>query len=385
MKRVLHVLYNLDRSGMEMMLLNSRTEWMRQGYQCDVLATAPVVGPLANRFRADGFGVFHLPFRSRVALLPRLDFIWRFFHLCRGGYDVVHIHAEGGSALFAVIARLAGVRCIAVTPHNTFQFAGPLRGRKFLERLLVRMLGGRYGMISEGVAACEWKRFRNRGARIWNWLDTEQFRTPTPAERISARQTAGVRTDDFVLLSVGNCNAAKNHTAILCAIALLPRSLRLLYVHVGREESDGFERKLAASLGTQHRVRFVGSLGELRPFLWAADAFVMPSLHEGLGIAALEAVASGVPLICSQTDGLADIAAETNHTILTSTKPESIAEALTAVASMPEAVRRAHAEADSILVRNRFSIRNGVRSVICGLYREDIAAPPTPERVWRHS
>lgn len=384
-KRVLHVLYNLDRSGMEMMLLNSREEWMRQGYQCDVLATAPSAGPLANRFRVDGFGVFHFPFRSSVALLPRIDFVRRFHHLCRSGYDVVHIHAEGGSALFAVIARLAGVRCIAVTPHNTFRFAGLLRCRKFMERLLLRRLGARYGMISEGVAACEWTRFRNKGARIWNWLDTEQFRPPTSAERIAARQGAGVGADELVLLSVGNCNAAKNHTGIFCALALLPQSLRLFYIHVGREEPDGFERRLAASLGIRHRVLFLGSVGDLRHLLWCADAFVMPSLHEGLGVAALEAVASGLPLICSQTDGLADIAAETNNTVLTSTTPESIAAALTAVAAMPTAVRRARAEADSVLVRNRFSIRNGVRSVICGLYQEDMSVPPVPERVWGRS
>ncbi|MGD0510682.1 MAG: hypothetical protein ABSA33_02470, partial [Candidatus Micrarchaeaceae archaeon] len=59
MKRVLHVLVSLERSGMEMMLLNSAEEWGRAGYACDVVATAPIIGPLAPELRAAGYGVFH--------------------------------------------------------------------------------------------------------------------------------------------------------------------------------------------------------------------------------------------------------------------------------------------------------------------------------------
>lgn len=65
MKRVLHVLVSLDRSGMEMMLLNSAEEWYRRGYECDVLATAETVGPVAPQMRESGYGVFHIPFRSK--------------------------------------------------------------------------------------------------------------------------------------------------------------------------------------------------------------------------------------------------------------------------------------------------------------------------------
>src|SRR5580704_11848175 len=74
MKRVLHVLYSLERSGMEMMLLNSNSEWRDRGYECDVLATADSVGPLAGQMRACGYSVHHLPFRGWPSLLPRLDF-----------------------------------------------------------------------------------------------------------------------------------------------------------------------------------------------------------------------------------------------------------------------------------------------------------------------
>jgi len=385
MKRVLHVLYSLERSGMEMMLLSSNAEWRDRGYECDVLATAESVGPLAEQMRACGYAVHHLPFRSRLSLLPRFDFVRRFFLLCKSGYDIVHIHSEGGSPLFALIARLAGVQRIAVTPHNTFRFCGFLRIRKLCERHIVRLLGGRFGMISDGVSACEWERFRNKGVRIRNWFSASRFMSPVPLERAAVRQSLGARPEDFVIVSVGNCNAAKNHQAILRAIPLLPAVLQPLYVHIGREQPDHPEQKLADSLGILDKVRFLGSQAEVLPFLWAADVFVMPSLHEGLGIAAIEAVASGVPLVCSQVDGLSDIAAATNNTILTGTTPQSIATGIARVAALPLAERRNRALADGRLVREFFSIHNGVQSIIAGLYADDTQSPPIIEKVWRQS
>ena len=370
---------------MEMMLLNSNSEWLDRGYECDVLATADSVGSLAEQMRACGYAVHHFPFRSRLSLLPRFDFVRRYFLLCRSGYDIVHIHSEAGSPLFALIAWLAGVKRIAVTPHNTFRFRGLLRLRKLCERYIVRLLGGRFGMISDGVSACEWERFRNKGVRIRNWFNAARFVPPVPLERSAARQSFGAQPEDFVIVSVGNCNAAKNHEAMLRAIPLLPSTLQPLYLHIGREAPGCPERKLADTLGILDKVRFLGSQAEVLPFLWAADVFVMPSLHEGLGIAAIEAVASGVPLVCSQVDGLSDIAAATHNTILTETAPESIATGIARVAALPLAERRNRALADGRLVREHFSIRNGVQSIIAGLYADDTQSPPILEKVWRQS
>src|ERR1700753_2286671 len=191
MKRILHVLYSLERSGMEKMLANSSQEGRRHGYECDVLATAPNAGILADELRACGYGVHHLPFRSRLKLLPRLDFLWRFYALCRSGYDVVHIHTEAGPPLFVSIARIAGVRRIVLTPHNTFRFVGFLRFRKSCERNVCRFLVVRFGMISDGVKINEKVRFGVDGVRIQNWFDTEYFRPPSPEERQTARRSLG--------------------------------------------------------------------------------------------------------------------------------------------------------------------------------------------------
>ena len=350
------------------MLLSSYDEWLRLGYECDIVATAPTIGPLAPQLRERGYGVFHIPFRSRWRLLPRLGFIRDFYRLCRSGYDVVHVHVEAGRPVFAVLAKLAGVRQIAATPHNTFKFDSILRIRKFCERHLIQLLGGRFGMISEGVRTCEWEQYRIRGPRIWNWFDTSHFRPPSPEERADARRTLGIEASDFVLVSVGNCNSAKNHGALLRALALIPDEVSPLYLHIGREQQDFAERRLARDLKIEDRVRFLGSQQDPRPFLWAADLFAMPSLTEGLSIAALEAIAASAPALFSNVVGLADIAAVTRWTVFTTTAPESIAEGIVRIASIDPADRKERALVDSELVRDRFSSRNGVRSIAQALY-----------------
>jgi len=370
MKRVLHVMGSLQRSGMEMMLLSSYAEWRLLGYECDVLATKNTVGPLAQRMEECGYGVFHIPFRSRLRYLPRARFILEFYQLCRSGYDVVHIHTEAAPPIFATLAKLAGVRRVAVTPHNTFRFSGALRMRKRIERRFVRLLGGRYGMISEGVRLCEWETFRNQGVRTWNWFDTAHFRPAEEQDILSIRHSLGIREGEFVIASVGNCNRAKNHAALLGAIKLLPSTLSPLYLHIGSEESGFPERTLAQELRIETKVRYLGAQEDPLQFLWAADVFVMPSLNEGLSIAAIEAVAAGAPALFSNVPGLAEVAGETRHTILSEASPDSIAEALLRMVSIEPSERRRRALADSELIREKFSIENGVRSICDGLYAD---------------
>lgn len=359
---------------MEMMLLSSSSEWRLQGYECDVLATSATEGPAAQEIREAGYEVFHIPFRGKWHFLPRAKFVWEFYRLCGAGYDVVHIQTEAGRPMFALLAKLAGVRRIAVTPHNVFNFRGVLRARKFCERHLIAMLGGRFGMISDGVSKCEWDRYRIKGVRIWNWLDTSHFKPPSSDERAAARQSLGVRQNEFVIVSVGNCNSAKNHQAVLKALRLLPDTIHPLYLHVGREEPGLSERTLAAELKIEGRVRFLGSQADSLQFLWAADLFVMPSINEGFSIAAIEALSAGTPVLFADVSGLSEVASDTRWTNFTSNTPESVAEGVVKIAAIEASERSQRALEDSQLIRERFSIQNGVRSITNGLYGEN-----TPE------
>jgi glycosyltransferase involved in cell wall biosynthesis len=368
-KRVLHVMGSLERSGMEMMLLSSSEQWRREGYSCDVLATKREIGPLAEEMRGAGYRVFHIPFRSTMRYLPNRRLIPEFFRLCRENrYDIVHIHTEAATPIFVILAKLAGVKEVVLSVHNTFLFDGILRGRKTLERIFIRALGGRYGMVSLAVMECERERFRNPGVRLWNWLDTGYFRVPSAEERQAARQSLGCPEDRFVLVSVANCNHAKNHSALLRALPEIKGSVPLLYFHVGKEEPGNPELALAKQLGIENEVRFMGSQPDPRLFFWAADIFVMPSLHEGLAISPLEAIASGCASLLTEVSGLEEIAAETKWTISVAPNEQSVAAGLLEAARVPAEVRSSRAFEDSARIRERFSMQRGVQVMIDSLY-----------------
>jgi glycosyltransferase involved in cell wall biosynthesis len=369
MKRILHVMSNLERSGMEMMLMSSAEHWHRFGYSCDVLATSREIGSIADQMKEVGYGVLHIPFRSRTQYLPNRRLIPDFLKLCKSRqYDIVHIHTEAATPIFVILAKLAGVKTVVLSVHNTFRFNGILRMRKKLERMFIRALGGRYGMVSDAVMACELERFGNSGVRLWNWLDTEYFRPPDLTERRAARESLGCNDDQFVLVSVANCNPAKNHAALLRALPQVKQIVFPLYFHIGREHSERPELALAKQLGLENEVRFMGSQPDPRLFFWAADAFVMPSLHEGLAISPLEAIASGCPAILTDVSGLKEIAAETKWTITVAPNVDSIANSLGRVAAIPSDIRICRALEDSVLIRKLFSIQRGVLTMIENLY-----------------
>ena len=106
----------------------------------------------------------------------------------------------------------------------------------------------------------------------------------------------------------------------------------------------------------------------------------MPSYHEGLGLSAIEAVATGLPLVCSDVQGLKDVAAEMKSAVLTSTSAASVADAIVQLLSITAGQRRRNAMEDSVRIRERFSARNGVRSITDGLYHARSAALPTPQQ-----
>jgi GT2 family glycosyltransferase len=383
--RVLHVLGQLERSGAEMMLLQSAAEWQRHGYALDLLATGPPNGPkngsqispMAAALAQAGYGIHPIPFRSRLRYLPSLLFVRQFLALCRSRrFDVLHLHTEAAMPLFVALGRWAGIPTIVRTVHNTFTFTGPLGLRKRVERRLARAAGVRFAFVSESVEQVEGEYFGNPGTYTPNWFDTAHFRPPSDQEREEARRALACPDDATVIVTIGNCNAAKNHEALLRALAPLAGQRKLLYLHVGREPEDRAERALARALGLGESIRFAGSHPDPRAFLWAADLFVMPSLREGLSIAALEGVGAGTPALFTNVRGLRDIA---NRALwITQVEPDGLAAGIESCCGTPPRLARERALADSAMVHREYSIEGGVAYLVKELYRDPHASATAP-------
>ena len=130
---------------------------------------------------------------------------------------------------------------------------------------------------------------------------TEQFRKE-PGCRGAMRQRLGIGEDVFYILSVGELNRNKNHEVILRAMAELGNP-KIHYGICGRGERAEYLGRLAEELGIGGQFTLFGFRKDLPDMLQCADCFVFPSRREGLGIAAIEAMAGGIPLITSDCRG----------------------------------------------------------------------------------
>lgn len=144
---------------------------------------------------------------------------------------------------------------------------------------------------------------------IRNAVDGARFH-PGLREEFGAavRQQLSIPREATVFACVGSGFERKGVGAFLRALAR--RRECAWAVVVGKDKHAQRYGKLSVRLGIANRVRFVGAVSDVRPFLAAADAFVLPTLYDPFPNAALEAMAAGLPVVTSTKCGAAEIVAE---------------------------------------------------------------------------
>jgi glycosyltransferase involved in cell wall biosynthesis len=196
---------------------------------------------------------------------------------------------------------------------------------------------------------------------IYNGIDPEAF-AGGGVDRAAVRREMGVDPEAFLVVSVGRLVPVKGHAHLIDA---LPEVLRrrpdaaVLIVGDGPLRNDLEGR--ARSLGVGDRVRFSGHLGDVASVLGAADLFALPSLNEGLGLALVEAMATGLAAVASRVGGVPEVVVDGETGLLT--PPRDAGALAGAVLRLMEDAgeRRRMGEAGRARVRQHFSIERTVR------------------------
>ncbi len=375
--RVLHVLAELRPSGAEVCLRVAAPRWAEHGVTCEILSVGPERGPYAGVLERAGYPVTHLPQD------PYRSFLGGYARLLRDRrFDVVHLHVERANFYNALAARAVGVRRVVLSVHNVFAFTGALRRERRLQRAVLRRAGMRFLSVSASVERGELATFANPTTRILNWYDDARFVPADRSRRAAARERLGLDDDTFAAVSVGNCSEVKNHTEALRALARLAADRPVAYLHVGVEEPGEPERRLAAELGIAGHVRFLGALDDVAPVLAAADCVLMPSHYEGMSIAALESLASGLPAVFADVPGLSDFREFGVPVTWVGTRHADIFRGLAEVAALDPTVRAARGVRGAAIVAQHFGAARGVAEY-AALYgaRPAPLAPPLREVV----
>lgn len=123
--------------------------------------------------------------------------------------------------------------------------------------------------------------------------------------REDKRTQLGITEDDILVLSVGELQKRKNHEVIIKAIAKL-KNPNIKYIICGQGILENYLLRLTSSLKLENQVFLLGYRQDIPEIMTACDIFAHPSVREGLGLASLEAMASGLPLITSNVQGVPD-------------------------------------------------------------------------------
>lgn len=229
--------------------------------------------------------------------------------LKEGQYDIVHAHTETGGLILRLARGVMGKSRFFYTPHGMSFWKGSSLKSQILYRPLERWICSgmdmNLGMNQEEVDVLQ-KWNKKTAAYVHGiGLNLERFQE-TGRSREDVRAEFGLKEDDKFIVSVGELDDNKNHITVIKALAMLEHK-NLKYVVCGVGPNKDMLEKYAQERGLGDKVILAGYRSDIPDILNAADIFVFPSFHEGMPVAALEAMACGLPLVCSRIRGNVDI------------------------------------------------------------------------------
>lgn len=292
--RVLHVDPERGFSGGETQVLALATHLRDAGHE--ILVAAHPGGPLAARLAERGLA--STPLECRFGHDPRAGRALR--AAARGfGADVVHHHTSRALSLAPYLPR-AVVQVVTRRMDYAPRGAGPyvrwLYGR--MDAVIAISRAARTALAARGIDAA-------RVAIVPSGVAVETF---AGLDRAAARASLGIAEGDSVVAIVASLHERKGHAVLLDALARLAADgLAPLCLAAGTgPEGDALQDR-AQRLGLAARVRWLGQVADVRDVLAAADVVAMPSLAEGLGVAAIEAMAAARPVVASAVGGLPEL------------------------------------------------------------------------------
>lgn len=224
-------------------------------------------------------------------------------------FDIVHAHTESGGFLLRLALAAKGHSKFVYTAHGMSFWKGcPMKNRiiyKNMERWICSGMDVNLGMNSEEVASL--KAWKPESCRYVHGVGLNIARMQSPVRsREEVRTEFALAEGEKMIVSIGELDDNKNHSTVIKALARLGRK-DFKYVVCGVGPNKDMLLSLAASLGLSDNVILAGYRSDIPDVLNAADLFVFPSYHEGMPVSALEAMACGLPVVCSRIRGNVDI------------------------------------------------------------------------------
>jgi glycosyltransferase involved in cell wall biosynthesis len=319
MIRVAQVIETLGRGGAERLLVDIAHEIDRKRFTMSVYTLFRHPRTYAGALKDLGIAETCLELRGRgdilwgIARLPAL--------LRREGADVVHTHLFSANIIGRLAARAVRLPVVS-SLHDADYEPAVLQGNPGLtpwkqgllqhaDRLAAWVSRANLVAVSEYVADSARRRLVLGASRVevvYNGVDTSIFHPNVKDERRRVREALGLSASTRVVISIGRMIPTKGQGTLLEAVRLLlDRAIDVHVLLAGEGQWRSRYEALARDLGLQGRAIFLGDRADIPVLIGAADVLALPSLHEGFGLALIEALACGVPVVASRTGPMPEL------------------------------------------------------------------------------
>jgi glycosyltransferase involved in cell wall biosynthesis len=368
--RVLALTVGLGVGGVERLLLLSAPRLRALGFDMRI-GTFKSGGALLDSFERAGVPVVDFGARHRR---DPISLVRLARYLRTGRIDIVHAHLFYANVAARLAGWLAAVPVVLTAHHDTDLWMGP--HHRLLERVTAR-LSDRVLTCSEAVRRFAIERHglpAGRVVTLANAIDVEAIPSG-PEARARARGLLGAGPEERLVGTLGRLHEPKKglKSFLSAAARVAAADPRVRFVLIGDGPSRADLMRFAASLGLGERVRFEGERADAANLLAGLDLLVQPSLWEGFGLSALEAMAAGLPVVASRVGGVPEVVRDgLDGLLVPAGDPVRLAAAMTAILGDPDRAARLGA-AGRERARREFHIDRLVRQT-ASLYRERLDA-----------
>lgn len=227
-------------------------------------------------------------------------------------FNVIHCHSPMGGVLGRLAGKITGIKNVIYTAHG-FHFYKGASLKNWILYYPVEKFLSRFTDILIAINKEDYKRAIKLHAKKVVYLpgigiDTKKF-INTVFEPAKFKNSLGINENTTVILSIGELIRRKNYMTVLKSLALL-KEQSFIFLICGIGELEKELRHLTKVLGLNYKVKFLGFRNDIPELCHISDVFIFPSFQEGLPVSLMEAMATGLPVICSNIRGNVDLIEE---------------------------------------------------------------------------
>lgn len=301
MIRVLHIMGFADAGGIESVVVNYYKHIDKEKFQFDFALTGNEPGMIGKEMISLGANFYRLPLKSKglrqfKKSLSKL--------LNENQFDVVHVHESTTSYVALQVAKKCGIKCRIAHAHTSAPYISFFSE---LRRMSGFILNNIYAtdLLACGYLAGlrvygKYNMQKKRVIILPNSIDIHKFKFNYEKRGIIRREFGW--NQEFVVGMVGRLSDEKNHQfALKIAESVHELNSNIHFVFVGAGALDGKIKEIIRNKRMGTYVSMPGRRSDVDYIYQGLDLCILPSIHEGFPVVAVEALASGLPVLLSNT------------------------------------------------------------------------------------